>query len=130
MYPMKRTCKPVSLQIWGKACYYFSIILLLSNTCFAQNIILKNPSMEGHPGRDSIPGDWVAASNTPDIFPGVFSIFKPASNGSTYVGLHSGPTYSEGIAQQLTSDLQGGSAYSLSLYMAFAPKYLYQTCYG
>jgi len=86
--------------------------------------------MEGHPGRDSLPEDWIAASNTPDVFPGVFGIFKPASNGRTYVGLHSGPTYSEGITQHLTSALQGGSAYTFSLDLAFAPKYLYQTCYG
>lgn len=132
MYPMSRKCKPVSIQIWGRACYYFILFscIVFCNTVYAQNIILKNPSFEGNPGRDSIPAGWCAASNTPDILPGVFNIKLPASEGKTYAGLHSGPNYREGLAQQLPGELLGGMAYSLSLDLAYAPSYLYKACYG
>ncbi|WP_177230438.1 gliding motility-associated C-terminal domain-containing protein [Chitinophaga sp. CF118] len=132
---MRLKRKPVSLQIRGRACYYYPVILLisgiiLSNICYAQNIILKNPSLEGAPGRDSIPASWYAASNTPDILPGVFNIKLPASDGKTYAGLHSGPNYREGLGQQLQGELLGGMAYTLSMDLAFAPSYLYKACYG
>jgi gliding motility-associated-like protein len=120
--------QPVSLKILGRACCI--LLIILSNTSYAQNITLKNASLEGTPGRDATPADWVTASNTPDILPGVFNIKLAAADGQTYAGLHSGPTYREGLAQQLQSQLLAGMAYSLSLDLAFAPSYLYKACYG
>lgn len=128
---MRLKCKPVSLQIWGRACHILILsCILLCNTGYAQNIILKNASLEGAPGRDSLPDGWLAASNTPDILPGVFNIKLKASEGKTYAGLHSGPNYREGLSQELSGELVGGMAYSLSVDLAYAPNYLYDACYG
>lgn len=126
---MRLTWKPVSLQIWVRACYIL-LFIFCSTASYAQHIILKNPSLEGNPGRDSIPSGWCAAANTPDVLPGIFNIKKRASHGKTYVGLHSGPTYKEGIAQQLDQPLTGGMSYSLSLDLAYAPSYVFAACYG
>lgn len=96
----------------------------------AQVIELKNPSMEGNIGRDSIPAGWVAASNTPDVLPGPLNIYKRPADGKAYAGLHSGPAYREGLAQQLAAPLEKGLAYAISVDLAYAPRYLQAACNG
>ncbi len=96
----------------------------------AQVIELTNPSMEGNIGRDSVPTGWLAASNTPDVLPGPFNIFKRPTDGKAYAGLHSGRMYREGLAQLLASPLQKGLAYSISVDLAYAPRYLQSACNG
>lgn len=111
------------------------LCVLTVNVCMhqlasAQVIELNNPSMEGNIGRDSVPTGWVAASNTPDVLPGPLNIFKRPTDGKAYTGLHSGPNYREGLAQLLAAPLQKGLAYSISLDLAYAPKYLQAACNG
>ena len=119
MYPMRLTWISILLL---SLCSYI--------TGYTQNITLKNASFEGNPGRDSLPSGWVAASNTPDLLPGVFNIKKRASHAKTYVGMHSGPGYWEGIAQQLPAAMKAGQTYSLSFDMTYAPDYVFPACYG
>ncbi|HEY9262525.1 gliding motility-associated C-terminal domain-containing protein [Chitinophaga sp.] len=93
----------------------------------AQDILLKNPSLEGTPGQGKVPTPWIGG-NTPDIQPGVFGINLPASDGATYIGMHSGPTYLESISQEAA--LIGGKSYTIAMDLAYAPNYSSLTCYG
>lgn len=59
----------------------------LSGLC--QNIQFFNPSFEGEP-RDAItPLGWIGCEDgtTPDILPGPWGVYLPASEGQTYMGL-------------------------------------------
>ncbi|MBC9934353.1 gliding motility-associated C-terminal domain-containing protein [Chitinophaga qingshengii] len=94
----------------------------------AQDISLRNPSLEGVAGQGKVPPSWITAMNTPDTQPGIFDIAVPASDGNTYIGLHSGPLWPEGIAQELS--LKGGRSYTVSMDLAFASFYAYRACYG
>lgn len=93
----------------------------------AQDILLKNPSLEGTPGQNNVPDYW-KPTKTPDTQPGTFDISLPPSNGATYVGMHSGPTYLEAISQEVS--LIGGKTYTIALDLAYATKYSSLTCYG
>lgn len=104
--------------------------ILLNQSIAAQHIELKNPSMEGNIGRDSIPTDWIAACNTPDVLPGPLNIFKKPNDGQAYAGLHSGPSYREGLAQQLSQPLRKGAAYTVAVDLAFSPRYLQPACHA
>ncbi|HVI48428.1 MAG TPA: gliding motility-associated C-terminal domain-containing protein [Chitinophaga sp.] len=94
----------------------------------AQDIPLKNPSLEGVPGQNKVPSSWIVGSKTPDTQPGIFEVTLPASDGSTYIGLHSGPDWLEAIAQEVF--MKGGRSYALSFDLAFTPEYAYKACYG
>lgn len=126
----------MSLTVFKKIRILCRIVLLLpagiliSHISCAQHIALKNPSMEGNIGRDSIPKDWIAACNTPDVLPGPLDIYKKPTDGKTYAGLHSGFGYREGLAQQLSSAMRQGVSYTLSVDLAYAPKYLQAACYA
>lgn len=122
---MRLIWKSLSGRIWVVLCGVFFF-----NTVTAQNIILNNPSFEGRPGRDSIAAGWIAASNTPDILPGIFNIKRKAADGNTYAGMHSGPGYKEALAQKLSGEMIGGMTYELSMSLAYTPSYLYKTCYA
>lgn len=106
------------------------IVIIACNIGNAQHITLNNPSMEGNVGRDSLPFGWAAAANTPDVLPGIFGIWKRPTDGKTYVGLHSGPGYKEGVEQKLPAVLVGGLAYTMSFDLAYTPQYIFGTCYG
>ncbi|RFS22029.1 hypothetical protein DVR12_15410 [Chitinophaga silvatica] len=100
-------------------CSYFSLT--------AQDIQLKNPSLEGIRGQGRTPDDWIGR-NTPDVQPGALNITQLPSDGEAYVGLHSGPAYIESISQEV--GLLGGKKYNLSADLAYAPNYAYKACYG
>lgn len=96
----------------------------------AQRISLNNPSLEGRTGKGFIPAHWLVADGTPDTQPGVFDILLAPSAGNSYIGMHSGKGFLEGVAQQLPAALEQDSAYILSLDLAYTPYYLYPACYG
>ncbi len=114
-YLSRKTLLVVLFFLWGK-------------TGQAQDINLKNPSLEGVPGQGKVPASWIVAMNTPDIQPGIFDITVPASDGNTYIGLHSGSLWPEAIAQELS--LKGGRSYTVSMDLAFTAFYAYRACYG
>ncbi|HEY0611648.1 MAG TPA: gliding motility-associated C-terminal domain-containing protein [Chitinophaga sp.] len=115
----------------------FHIILLCAcillpgaaNNVLSQHIPITNPSLEGIPAERQAPPGWKPV-RTSDIQPGIYNITKPASVGSTYVGLHSGPNYTEGISQQLAGSMKAGYQYSIYFDLAFAPLYAYEACYA
>ena len=95
-------------------------------------ITLSNPSFEDTPRKGekggSAPSGWFDCGGpnetSPDIQPGCFGVVKPASNGSTYVGLvvRDNETY-ESIAQRLTQPLTAGSCYELSVDLCRSEEY-------
>ncbi|WP_177192310.1 T9SS type B sorting domain-containing protein [Chitinophaga arvensicola] len=93
-----------------------------------QDIPLKNPSFEDKPVQGKAPKSWTTAIGTPDIQPGIFGIALPPSDGNSYVGLHGGPLWPEGIAQAVS--MKGGYSYSLSFDLAYTAFYAYAGCYG
>ena len=95
----------------------------------SQHIPVTNPSLEGIPAERQAPPGWRPVA-TSDIQPGVYNITKPASAGRTYIGLHSGPNYTEGISQQLSGTMKAGYQYSMYFDLAFAPLYAYEACYA
>ncbi|SEA36972.1 gliding motility-associated C-terminal domain-containing protein [Chitinophaga terrae (ex Kim and Jung 2007)] len=109
---------------------YPIFICCLLCTCFslcAQDIILKNPSLEGERGAGKVPPQWLGR-NTPDVQPGALNITQQPTDGESYIGLHSGPTYLESVSQEV--NLQAGKSYQLSADLAYAPNYAYKACYG
>lgn len=99
--------------------YWYLAFITIPITALAQHISFRNPSLEGRPGKEVMPPLWNAASGTPDTQPGMFSVALPASSGKTYVGMHSGPDYIEGMEQELKDSLQAGLAYRISFNLAF-----------
>lgn len=95
----------------------------------SQHIPISNPSLEGIPAERKAPPGWHPRS-TADIQPGIYNITRPASAGHTYVGLHSGPGYTEGISQQLAGSMKAGYQYNMYFDLAFAPVYAYEACYS
>jgi gliding motility-associated-like protein len=102
----------------------------INNVASAQHVTLENSSLEGKPGVKVAPPGWLVAVNTPDILPGVNGFSKIAKAGKTYVGLQGGPVYREGIEQELSTPLQKGRIYNLSLDLAFSSVYGHGHCYG
>jgi len=114
--------------IHGMLCCW--LFLALCVPVKAQRISLNNPSLEGRTGKGLIPAYWLVADGTPDTQPGVFEIRLAPSAGNSYMGMHSGKGFLEGIAQQLPGPLKQDSAYVLSLDLAYTSYYLYPACYG
>ncbi|WP_142686423.1 T9SS type B sorting domain-containing protein [Chitinophaga polysaccharea] len=106
------------------------LFLALHVPAEAQRISLNNPSLEGRTGKGLIPAHWLVADGTPDTQPGVFEILLAPSAGNSYIGMHSGKGFLEGIAQQLPVPLRQDSAYILSMDLAYTLYYLYPACYG
>lgn len=96
----------------------------------AQDILLVNPSLEDKPKDNKAPAGWVIAAQTPDVQPGMYKVNVPPTDGKSYVGLHSGPGYLEGIAQELTTPMLAGRSYNMSLDLAYYAAYVYKGCYG
>ncbi|SHN28011.1 gliding motility-associated C-terminal domain-containing protein [Chitinophaga sp. CF418] len=96
----------------------------------AQDIPLVNPSLEDKPKDNKAPAGWVIAAQTPDVQPGMYKVYVPPTDGKSYVGLHSGPGYLEGIAQALTTVMRGGRSYNMSFDFAYYAAYVYKGCYG
>ncbi|PSL34616.1 T9SS type B sorting domain-containing protein [Chitinophaga ginsengisoli] len=96
----------------------------------AQDIPLVNPSLEDKPKDNKAPAGWVIAAQTPDVQPGMYRVNVPPTDGKSYVGLHSGPGYLEGIAQELIMPMRGGRSYNMSFDLAYYAAYVYKGCYG
>ena len=96
----------------------------------AQDIPLVNPSLEDKPKDNKAPAGWVIAAETPDVQPGMYRVNVPPTDGKSYVGLHSGPGYLEGIAQELTTAMTAGRSYNMSFDLAYYAAYVYKGCYG
>lgn len=114
--------------IYGMLCCW--LFLTISIRLEAQQIPLNNPSLEGRTGKGLVPASWEVADGTPDTQPGIFEIKLAPSAGSSYVGMHSGKGFLEGIAQQLGRPLQPDTTYICSFDLAYTPAYLYPACYG
>ncbi|MDR6569874.1 T9SS type B sorting domain-containing protein [Chitinophaga ginsengisegetis] len=126
--------KPLLLKysdIMYGVCKHLAAVLFCTMSALhpltAQNILLKNPSLEGTPGQGKVPPSW-RGRNTPDIQPGTLNITQPASDGATYIGLHSGPAWLESISQEVP--LIGGKSYTVSMDLAYAPEYAFLACYA
>lgn len=89
----------------------------------AQDIAIRNPSIEGPPKAGSVPAPWLRAFQSPDTQPGVYGITLAASDGKTYMGGIYGTKYMEGISQQLPTPLKAGTAYQVSFDLAAPAKY-------
>lgn len=105
------------------------MLLLSVANVSGQDIVLKNPSLEGRPQRGAVPNPWYIFSNSPDIQPG-FEISLPASNGKTYVGVLYGSGFSEKFAQDLETSLKPGKIYHLSFDLAYPTYYTKNICNG
>lgn len=114
------------LKEW--VCVLLFIFLMSLQQLSAQDIVVRNPSLEGVRGQTKAPPSWNIAFNTPDIQPGVLGIDMPASQGATYAGLHSADTIPEGISQEVF--LKGQHTYIFSFDLAYAPLYIFRACYG
>lgn len=89
----------------------------------AQDIAIRNPSIEGPPKAGTVPAPWLRAFQSPDTQPGFYGITLPASDGKTYMGGIFGTKYMEGISQELSSPLKAGVGYQLSFDLAAPAKY-------
>jgi gliding motility-associated-like protein len=114
--------------IYGWLCCW--LFLCLSVRLAAQHIPFSNPSLEGSPGKGIPPPLWHTVFGTPDTQPGIFEIKLAPSAGKSYVGMHSGKGFLEGIGQELTTPVQANTEYVLSLDLAYTAYYLYPACYG
>lgn len=96
----------------------------------AQDIGIRNPSLEGVPAQYRAPGQWLVVSSTPDVQPGITGVTQPASDGATYAAFRGSAYWLEAIAQKLNKDMQQGRTYRLSMDLVFARGYDSATCYG
>jgi gliding motility-associated-like protein len=89
---------------------------------------INNPSFEGLPQCDVPPLPWSPCNtfSTPDTQPGFWNVKKPASDGSTYLGLetrgNTGPYANtvEAVQTRLNTKLESGSSYTISIDLAFS----------
>lgn len=109
-----------------------ALVLVLPTAVLAQKdtpIFLVNPSFEGTPTMSETPSGWydcgAVGESAPDIQPGGFHVTKPASHGSTYLGMvvRDNETY-ESIAQRLTRPMEAGKCYEFSLDLCRAEYYV------
>ncbi len=109
-------------------CLLISGVLVVN--AVGQDIPLVNPSLEDKPKDNKAPAGWVIAGETPDVQPGMYKVNVPPANGRSYVGLHSGAGYLEGIAQELTIEMREGRSYNLAFDLVYYADYVYRGCYG
>jgi len=122
------------------ACFIALCLLIAAFPAHAQQqLTVNNPSLEGTPAAHTVPSPWAICmpGRTPDTQPGQWGITQPASHGNTYIScLYSGSGSSpwvEGASQVLSSPMQAGTQYSMSVDLAFSPVYNTASpgnCYG
>lgn len=82
--------------------------------CATSNFL--NPSFEGTAQPHILPPSWLNCNGTTsDTQPGSWGISNPATNGSTWAGLVSTPTWQETVSQVFTPCLNIGQAYSFTI---------------
>jgi len=113
-----------------RSCVQLLLLLVCPLLLDAQDIGIRNPSLEGVPAQYRAPGQWLVVVSTPDIQPGVTGVLKPASNGATYMGFRGGTHWLEAIAQKLNTDLKKNHKYRLTMDILHAKGYDSATCYG
>lgn len=108
-----------------------ALAICISFSLSAQDIEIKNPSLEGPPRAAAAPPGWAIINNSPDLLPGCCAVSKPPSDGNTYSGMISNATMEEGIYQKLSASIKGGKAYAFSADLAHPSVYFGQkTCLG
>lgn len=122
-YRLNTLCRLVFLHILVS-------IFMMPVTLIAQDIGIRNPSLEGIPSQYRAPGQWLVVSSTPDIQPGVTGVYTSASHGATYSAFRGGPHWLEAIAQKLNTNLLPDRTYRVSFDLYFARGYDPATCYG
>lgn len=117
----------------GRCMYLRTMFLLVGVSiagCYfsplqAQDIEIVNPSLEGKPGEDKFPLQWVKLGASPDILPmGSYPpyVTLPPSDGKTYAGMLAHVRSSEGIAIAI-KELKANRTYTLSFDLAYPPRY-------
>lgn len=119
-------------KVWG-------ILLLLTaySAVDAQEIIrLTNPSFEDVPGHSRPPTGWkdcgsfmFPGESPPDVQPsGSWHVYKPATDGDTYLGMvvRENDTW-EAVSQALSGTLQKGKKYSFDINLCSSEVYLSRT---
>ncbi|WP_349313871.1 gliding motility-associated C-terminal domain-containing protein [Chitinophaga sp. MM2321] len=101
----------------------FFLVTVFNIHLFAQDIEIKNPSLEGPPRAAAAPPSWYIINNSPDIQPGCCSVSQPASDGDTYIGMISSSEWAEGVSQKLSKEIIAGKTYSFSMDLAYPPVY-------
>lgn len=105
----------------------FFCCLLISCTSLTSQVIFRNASFEDTPGPDKTPSGWVNCSRgtTPDIMPGPWNVTRPASDGSTFLGLitRSDGTY-ESIGQKIEATLDTEECYFFSFQLCRSNEYV------
>lgn len=126
-FPVGR--KPLICTDLKFLCCLFICSISLINAV-AQDIPLVNPSLEDKPKDNKAPAGWLIADQTPDVQPGMYKVNVPPTDGKSYVGLHSGPGYLEGITQELATEMLAGRSYNILFDLAYYAAYVYKGCYG
>jgi len=107
--------------------YLMLLHLLFPAMARAQDISIRNPSLEGIPHVNAVPAGWIKCGASPDLHPGACcGVTLPASDGKTYMGCLSSVDWSEGISTALGTKLKKGSLYTISFDMAFPGLYYNQ----
>jgi gliding motility-associated-like protein len=110
--------------------YFFTGIFMLPATLVAQDIGVRNRSLEGRAQQYRAPTQWEVVASTPDIQPGVTGVYTPASDGNTYSAFRGGISWLEAIAQHLNTNLLPDKTYRVSFDLYYAKGYDSATCYG
>lgn len=104
-------------------------------TTTAQKVVqLVNPSFEGNPHYNSVPGDWrncaFGNETSPDLHPvrnDLKLVRQTPQDGDTFLGLMGhGNAATESIGQKLSSPLLKGQCYSLSIYLCRSEELVFQ----
>lgn len=121
----------------GKHLFFAALMFALPFSLLAQKdapIMLANPSFEDIPHiglkGGGGPSGWFdcpsrAGESAPDVQPGFWNVTRPASHGSTYLGLVVRERESwEGVGQRLSQPLEINQCYEFSLDLCKSDTYL------
>ena len=101
----------------------FAILFLVLLTVLSRAQWLPNPSFEGTPAPATAPPGWAICTpvwSTPDIQPGNFGVFLPASDGSTFLGMTAREDFTwEDVHTTLNIPLSADSCYTIKIDLAF-----------
>lgn len=103
-----------------------SILLCICIAPFAVAQIFVNPSFEGEPQDAVLPVGWHICSpnTTPDIFPGVWGVYKEPADGDTFLGMITRPDGSyESIGQRFPIEVKKGRCYQLQFFLSHSNEY-------
>ncbi len=132
-FPAKTSQIPVNRYFMRKSFIFISLLVVtVYSAGMGQptSIQLENPSFEDLPRHSKAPYGWYdcgfRGETPPDVQPnGTFSVIKPASHGSTYLGMvvRDNDTW-EAVSQKLSAPLQQGTCYEFRITLARSKLYL------